>query len=81
MSYLEHLSRRLAREAEMFHFRYFLLILSQLKYDYGCFITVTYKCDHNSKENTSVCCSLGKLLLLNELSAKAAAVLRDRLVA
>lgn len=81
MSYLEHLSRRLAQEAEMLHFRYFLLILSQLKYDYGCFITVTYKCEHNSKENTSVCCSLGKLLLLNELSAKAAAVLRDRLVA
>lgn len=65
----------------MLHFRYFLLILSQLKYNYGCFIAITYKCDHNSKENTSVCCSLGKLLLLNELSEKAAAVLRDRLVA
>lgn len=81
MSYLEHLSSRLAQEAEMLHFRYFLLILSQLRYNYSCFITITYKCDRNSKENTSVCCSLGKLLLLNELSAKAAAVFRGKLVA
>lgn len=64
------------QKAETLQFRCFLLILSQMKYNQGCFIAITYKCDHNSKENTSVCCLLGKLLLLNELSGKAAAVLR-----
>lgn len=61
----------------MLHCRCFFPILSLLKYNYGDFITITYKRDDNSKENTSVCCSL----LLKELSVKAAAMLRDRLVA
>lgn len=61
----------------MLHFRCFFPILSLLKYNYGRFITITYKCDGNSKENTPICCSL----LLKELWVKAAAVLRDRLVA